>query len=187
MAFSTGQILVLSGVYIYHVHPTGTALPTYHLILEFKSENPTNSALLPLSNTSPHIAYQRPTSNTSQAQVKHKSNTSQTQVKHKSNLSHPALSPLLAPPMMLARLSSLRPPLLQQTQSRLFNNITSSGGQATVGQGGFYGSGGSRSSSSPDSRQRPEAVAHAADIKSLHNVISELDILESKVRMKRGI
>ena len=176
MAFSTGQILVLSGVYIYHVHPTGTALPTYHLILEFKSENPTNSALLPLSNTSPHIAYQRPTSN-----------TSQTQVKHKSNLSHPALSPLLAPPKMLARLSSLRRPLLQQTQSRLFNNITYSGGQATVGQGGFYGSGGSRSSSSPDSRQRPEAVAHAADIKSLHNVISELDILESKVRMKRGI
>ncbi|GMH83447.1 hypothetical protein TrVE_jg4909 [Triparma verrucosa] len=82
---------------------------------------------------------------------------------------------------MLARLSSLRRPLLQQTQSRLFNNITYSGGQATVGQGGFYGSGGSRSSSSPDSRQRPEAVAHAADIKSLHNVISELDILESKL------
>ncbi|GMH58638.1 hypothetical protein TL16_g08984 [Triparma laevis f. inornata] len=84
---------------------------------------------------------------------------------------------------MLARLSVLRRPLLNSTSTstRLFNNITYSGGQAVVGQGGFYGSGGSRSATAPDARQRPEAVAHAADIKSLHTVITEIDTLESKL------
>jgi hypothetical protein len=60
-------------------------------------------------------------------------------------------------------------------------SITYSGGQATTGQGGFYGAGGARATKA-QTKHRPEAVAHAADIKSLRKLMDELEELESELR-----
>ncbi|GAB5033641.1 Hypothetical protein NocV09_01401730 [Nannochloropsis oceanica] len=60
-------------------------------------------------------------------------------------------------------------------------SITYSGGQATSGQGGFYGAGGARASKA-QTAHRPEAVAHAADIKSLRILMEEVDELQVELR-----
>jgi len=60
-------------------------------------------------------------------------------------------------------------------------SITYSGGQATSGQGGFYGAGGARASKA-QTAHRPEAVAHAADIKSLRVLLEEVDELQVELR-----
>lgn len=60
-------------------------------------------------------------------------------------------------------------------------SITYSGGQATSGQGGFYGAGGARANKT-QTKHRPEAVAHAADIKSLRMLMEEVEELEVQLR-----
>ena len=60
-------------------------------------------------------------------------------------------------------------------------SITYSGGQATSGQGGFYGAGGARATKA-QTKHRPEAVAHAADIKSLRKLMEEVEELEVELR-----
>jgi len=59
-----------------------------------------------------------------------------------------------------------------------------SGGQATEGQGGFYGSGGARviSSSDVDCEGRQKVLAYAADVEKISAVMDELYALESKLR-----
>ena len=58
-----------------------------------------------------------------------------------------------------------------------------SGGQATEGQGGYYGSGGARviSSSDVDSDGRQALLAMAADVEKLKATMEELDKLESEL------
>eukprot|EP00568_Trieres_chinensis_P002728 CAMPEP_0183308892 /NCGR_PEP_ID=MMETSP0160_2-20130417/22876_1 /TAXON_ID=2839 ORGANISM="Odontella Sinensis, Strain Grunow 1884" /NCGR_SAMPLE_ID=MMETSP0160_2 /ASSEMBLY_ACC=CAM_ASM_000250 /LENGTH=131 /DNA_ID=CAMNT_0025472807 /DNA_START=177 /DNA_END=572 /DNA_ORIENTATION=- len=57
-------------------------------------------------------------------------------------------------------------------------NITYSGGQATEGQGGFYGSGGSRATLTPPSLHRPEMLALETDVQQIAHTMRELDLLE---------
>eukprot|EP00569_Conticribra_weissflogii_P002966 CAMPEP_0171328110 /NCGR_PEP_ID=MMETSP0878-20121228/453_1 /TAXON_ID=67004 /ORGANISM="Thalassiosira weissflogii, Strain CCMP1336" /LENGTH=157 /DNA_ID=CAMNT_0011827939 /DNA_START=40 /DNA_END=510 /DNA_ORIENTATION=- len=57
------------------------------------------------------------------------------------------------------------------------DNITYSGGQASEGQGGFYGSGGARASTQP-TEHKPEMVALAADVENLTLVMEEVYKLE---------
>jgi len=59
-------------------------------------------------------------------------------------------------------------------------SITYSGGQATEGQGGFYGSGGARASIVKDSndQRRPEMLALAADVQKVEQVMMEVDTLD---------
>lgn len=52
-------------------------------------------------------------------------------------------------------------------------SITYSGGQASEGQGGFYGSGGARVSKG-ETEHRPEMVALAADVENLTLVMEEI-------------
>jgi len=59
-------------------------------------------------------------------------------------------------------------------------SITYSGGQASAGQGGYYGSGGARVSSSLPTHH-PEATARQADINALTSIMSEVDTLESEL------
>eukprot|EP00549_Striatella_unipunctata_P020370 CAMPEP_0118710118 /NCGR_PEP_ID=MMETSP0800-20121206/23146_1 /TAXON_ID=210618 ORGANISM="Striatella unipunctata, Strain CCMP2910" /NCGR_SAMPLE_ID=MMETSP0800 /ASSEMBLY_ACC=CAM_ASM_000638 /LENGTH=164 /DNA_ID=CAMNT_0006614149 /DNA_START=24 /DNA_END=518 /DNA_ORIENTATION=+ len=63
-------------------------------------------------------------------------------------------------------------------------SITYSGGQATEGQGGFYGSGGARAeagSSQPSvvEDQRPSMLALASDVQKIENVMKEVSSLEN--------
>mmetsp|Transcript_47926 Transcript_47926/g.144880 ORF Transcript_47926/g.144880 Transcript_47926/m.144880 type:complete len:180 (-) Transcript_47926:149-688(-) len=57
-------------------------------------------------------------------------------------------------------------------------NITYSGGQASEGQGGFYGSGGARALAQPQVHDRPEMLALASDVEHLENTMSQLQTLE---------
>lgn len=70
---------------------------------------------------------------------------------------------------------------LNQTQRRcLSDSITYSGGQASEGQGGFYGSGGSRVSSKKPERFL-DATARQADITSLAALQKQVDDLEAEL------
>jgi hypothetical protein len=60
------------------------------------------------------------------------------------------------------------------------DSVTYSGGQAIQGQGGFYGSGGSRVSSAPS--HHPEAMARQTDIIDLVQIMNEVENLESELR-----
>lgn len=60
-------------------------------------------------------------------------------------------------------------------------SITYSGGQASSGQGGFYGSGGARSSVSA-ATFRPEAKAKAGDIATVINIMSDVRTMEGELR-----
>uniref|UniRef100_A0A7S4K9H6 Uncharacterized protein n=1 Tax=Odontella aurita TaxID=265563 RepID=A0A7S4K9H6_9STRA len=62
--------------------------------------------------------------------------------------------------------------------SQLRGHITYSGGQATEGQGGFYGSGGAHKITQ-DTEQRPEMLALAADVTKIQAVMQEVETLES--------
>ena len=56
-----------------------------------------------------------------------------------------------------------------------------SGGQATEGQGGYYGSGGARKSASDpgfDQWQRPDMLALAADVTKITTLMNEVETLE---------
>ena len=65
-----------------------------------------------------------------------------------------------------------------------FSCLQYSGGQATQGQGGFYGSGGARviTSSDIDSEGRQKLLAYAADVEKISAVMDELYALESELR-----
>eukprot|EP00579_Thalassiosira_antarctica_P000710 CAMPEP_0201875182 /NCGR_PEP_ID=MMETSP0902-20130614/7228_1 /ASSEMBLY_ACC=CAM_ASM_000551 /TAXON_ID=420261 /ORGANISM="Thalassiosira antarctica, Strain CCMP982" /LENGTH=158 /DNA_ID=CAMNT_0048402185 /DNA_START=43 /DNA_END=516 /DNA_ORIENTATION=+ len=67
-------------------------------------------------------------------------------------------------------------------------SITYSGGQASEGQGGFYGSGGARASKL-ETEHRPEMVALAADVDNLTLVMEEiykLDAMLEEVKENAG-
>jgi len=57
--------------------------------------------------------------------------------------------------------------------------MSHSGGHALNGQGGYYGSGGSRAALTKTSVHRPEAVAHAEDVSALHSLIPQIEKMES--------
>ena len=60
-----------------------------------------------------------------------------------------------------------------------------SGGQATEGQGGFYGSGGARAAVldyNSDDDERSKMLALAADVQKITQVMDELEKLESLLR-----
>jgi len=64
-------------------------------------------------------------------------------------------------------------------------SITYSGGQATEGQGGFYGSGGARAAVldyNSDDDERSKMLALAADVQKITQVMDELETLESLLR-----
>eukprot|EP00339_Tiarina_fusa_P024569 CAMPEP_0117003136 /NCGR_PEP_ID=MMETSP0472-20121206/4549_1 /TAXON_ID=693140 ORGANISM="Tiarina fusus, Strain LIS" /NCGR_SAMPLE_ID=MMETSP0472 /ASSEMBLY_ACC=CAM_ASM_000603 /LENGTH=162 /DNA_ID=CAMNT_0004703669 /DNA_START=44 /DNA_END=532 /DNA_ORIENTATION=+ len=67
-----------------------------------------------------------------------------------------------------------------QRMAAFSENITYSGGQATEGQGGYYGSGGARAlgevSSSEDIREG--VLAMAGDVQKIISVIKEVEVLE---------
>lgn len=60
------------------------------------------------------------------------------------------------------------------------DNVTYSGGQAIVGQGGYYGSGGSRASSIPSSIRNGQinVLASAEDVRRLAALMSAVEKLE---------
>merc|ERR1740129_51379 len=65
-------------------------------------------------------------------------------------------------------------------------NITYSGGQASEGQGGYYGSGGARvlqDSSSLD--HRPEMLALSSNIQKVQHTMKEVDTLEALLRREQ--
>ena len=60
-----------------------------------------------------------------------------------------------------------------------------SGGQATEGQGGFYGSGGARAqvgSTGEGDDSRRQLLALAADVELIARVMEEIDVLEETLR-----
>ncbi|KAI2506198.1 hypothetical protein MHU86_8233 [Fragilaria crotonensis] len=59
-----------------------------------------------------------------------------------------------------------------------YGNITYSGGQATEGQGGYYGSGGSRVIEPPVVSGRSQLLALAADVERVFSVMEECQTLE---------
>eukprot|EP00970_Alexandrium_tamarense_P015467 scaffold5185_cov198-Alexandrium_tamarense.AAC.15 len=84
-----------------------------------------------------------------------------------------------------------KPPL--EVSTRLFSgysdSITYSGGQASEGQGGFYGSGGARVSKL-ETEHKPEMMALASDVENLTLVMEEVykleDLLEEE-KEKSGV
>lgn len=60
-------------------------------------------------------------------------------------------------------------------------SITYSGGHASSGQGGFYGSGGARVTKSTPAHH-PEALARVADIKDLTQIMDSVEHLENELR-----
>lgn len=58
------------------------------------------------------------------------------------------------------------------------SSVTYSGGQANQGQGGFYGSGGSRVILSGGVAHHPEAIANQRDITELAKIVSDVETLE---------
>jgi len=58
-------------------------------------------------------------------------------------------------------------------------SITYSGGQATEGQGGYYGSGGARVLPTTTAEHHTELLALAADVEKIDVTMKELEVLES--------
>eukprot|EP01083_Nonionella_stella_P009316 26886_1 len=63
-------------------------------------------------------------------------------------------------------------------------SITYSGGQASEGQGGFYGSGGARVSKL-ETEHRPEMLALAADVENLTLVMEEIYKLDEELEKEK--
>jgi hypothetical protein len=63
----------------------------------------------------------------------------------------------------------------------LSDSITYSGGQASEGQGGFYGSGGSRLVKSKPAHH-PEALARQVDVSKLSSIWAEVETLETELQ-----
>lgn len=85
--------------------------------------------------------------------------------------------------MRIARilLSGSRSRLQPSTKARCFSDsITYSGGQANEGQGGFYGSGGSRVVSNKP-QHHPEALAQQVDVQTLSSIMAEVELLENEL------
>jgi hypothetical protein len=65
------------------------------------------------------------------------------------------------------------------------SNVTYSGGHASVGQGGFYGSGGSRTLNDRQLEDlkhgRDEACAHVGDVDTLKAVVLEIEGIEDEI------
>lgn len=81
------------------------------------------------------------------------------------------------------RAAAARPLIAKAFFSSSSGSITYSGGQASEGQGGFYGSGGARAEENSGSHlsseeERKKMVAMAADVQSVTHVIAELETLE---------
>ncbi|KAL9181056.1 hypothetical protein ACHAXT_009861 [Thalassiosira profunda] len=77
------------------------------------------------------------------------------------------------------------PALNVSVSSRAFSSdygesITYSGGQASEGQGGFYGSGGARVSKM-ETEHRPEMLALAADVENLTLVMTEISKMDAEL------
>ena len=70
--------------------------------------------------------------------------------------------------------SSLKP--RKSCNHRLFSSITYSGGQAISGQGGYYGSGGSRVVK--DHSHDPTLKASGKELEILKRIMEEIDILQ---------
>mmetsp|Transcript_17747 Transcript_17747/g.24657 ORF Transcript_17747/g.24657 Transcript_17747/m.24657 type:complete len:165 (+) Transcript_17747:100-594(+) len=76
-------------------------------------------------------------------------------------------------------------PVAQQASASrwMSSNITYSGGQASEGQGGFYGSGGARATKVGDGTERtehrPELLALAGDVQKIVEIMNEVEILEN--------
>lgn len=60
------------------------------------------------------------------------------------------------------------------------DSITYSGGQASQGQGGFYGSGGSRLAKG-DQPHSPEFMANKEDVDALAKIMADADVLEAEL------
>lgn len=65
---------------------------------------------------------------------------------------------------------------------KLSDSVTYSGGQASQGQGGFYGSGGSRAAKQSQPIHHPEALARVADIKELSKIMENVESMENELR-----
>mmetsp|Transcript_34400 Transcript_34400/g.57805 ORF Transcript_34400/g.57805 Transcript_34400/m.57805 type:complete len:137 (+) Transcript_34400:196-606(+) len=66
-------------------------------------------------------------------------------------------------------------------------SVTYSGGQASVGQGGFYGSGGSRATNKGAVEHHPEAlVENLEDLKVLKALMSDIEVLEDQLATSIG-
>ena len=61
------------------------------------------------------------------------------------------------------------------------SSITYSGGQAISGQGGFYGSGGSRVLKDGTTTHHPEAIAKAVDIEKLSSIMEEVEFIQNEL------
>ncbi|CAB9497793.1 expressed unknown protein [Seminavis robusta] len=88
---------------------------------------------------------------------------------------------------MAARLLATRPVVRSNLVAKAFfsDSITYSGGQASEGQGGFYGSGGARAAPENTSQEhdnseeeRSKMLAMAADVQSITHTMQELETLE---------
>lgn len=77
---------------------------------------------------------------------------------------------------MVFRLPSVR---------RCSDSITYSGGQASSGQGGYYGSGGSRATKLVVPHYHPEACARPVDVQELNRLMKLVDTLEVDLKVKR--
>jgi hypothetical protein len=65
-----------------------------------------------------------------------------------------------------------------------------SGGQATPGQGGYYGSGGARAAvdpTTPTDSERAKVLAMAADVQTIAAVMNELSTLESLLEKEESM
>ena len=63
-----------------------------------------------------------------------------------------------------------------------------SGGQASEGQGGFYGSGGARAViPSHTEEHRPEMLALAADVNKVMSTMQELEVLENSLHKEKDM
>ena len=60
------------------------------------------------------------------------------------------------------------------------DSISYSGGQATAGQGGYYGSGGSRVSTAAP-HHHPEALARQTDIEDLATIMNTVEKMENEL------
>lgn len=62
-------------------------------------------------------------------------------------------------------------------------SITYSGGHASTGQGGFYGSGGSRAAGASNApTHHPEAIANQSDLTELARIVADVEVLENELR-----
>jgi len=63
-------------------------------------------------------------------------------------------------------------------QNHRYEQLQYSGGQAINGQGGYYGSGGSRSTLDPTTSQKAGMVALAGDVETVQRTMREAESLE---------